>query len=38
VLNQDLLTVPDERILDTHPLATYVGAKLVYGAPDWSGR
>jgi predicted amidohydrolase YtcJ len=38
VLNQDLLTVPDERILDTHPLATFVGAKLVYAAPGWRGQ
>jgi predicted amidohydrolase YtcJ len=32
ILNQDLMTVPDERILDTHPLATFVGARKVYTA------
>ena len=34
ILNQDLLTVPDEQILDTHPLATFVGGEKVYAAPN----
>jgi len=33
VLNQDLMTVPDEKIRATKPLATYVGGKKVYSAP-----
>jgi predicted amidohydrolase YtcJ len=32
VLNQDIMTVPDEKILETHPLATFVGGKKVYAA------
>ena len=32
VLNQDLMTVPEERIVLTHPLATFVGGKKVYSA------
>jgi len=34
VLNQDLLTVPDDKILATHPLATYVGGNKVFSAPS----
>ncbi len=33
ILNQHLLTVPDDKILATHPLATFVGGKKVYSAP-----
>jgi predicted amidohydrolase YtcJ len=33
ILNQDLMTVPDEKILATRPLATFVGGKRVYAAP-----
>lgn len=32
VLNQDLLTVPDDRILATSPLATFVGGHMVHAA------
>jgi predicted amidohydrolase YtcJ len=32
VLSQDLLTVPDDQILSTHPLATYVGGRKVFSA------
>ena len=34
VLNQDIMTVPDEKILETHPLATFVGGKKVYAAEN----
>ena len=30
VLSGDILTVPDDRILSLHPLATYVGGRKVY--------
>ncbi len=33
ILNQDLMTVTDEKILDTRPLATFVGGNKVYSAP-----
>ena len=33
ILNQDLMAVPDEKILATHPLATFVGGRRVYSAP-----
>lgn len=33
ILNQDLLSVPDDKILETHPLATFVGGKKMYSAP-----
>jgi predicted amidohydrolase YtcJ len=33
ILDQDLMTVPDDRILATHPLATFVGGREVYAAP-----
>lgn len=33
VLDQDLMTVPEERILDTAVLATYLGGKPVYERP-----
>jgi predicted amidohydrolase YtcJ len=36
ILNQDLMTVPDEQILATHPLATFVGGRKVYSAPGSS--
>ena len=32
VLNQDLMTVPDDKILATRPLATFVGGRKVYAA------
>ncbi len=33
ILNQDLMTVPDEKILATRPLATFIGGRRVYAAP-----
>jgi predicted amidohydrolase YtcJ len=33
VLNQDLMSVPDEQILATHALATFVGGRKMYSAP-----
>lgn len=33
ILNQNLLSVRDEEILSTRPLATYVGGQRVYSAP-----
>jgi predicted amidohydrolase YtcJ len=33
VLSDDLLTVPDDRILSIAPLATYVGGRRVFAAP-----
>jgi predicted amidohydrolase YtcJ len=33
ILNQDLMSVPDDRILATRALATYVGGRQVYAAP-----
>jgi predicted amidohydrolase YtcJ len=32
ILNQDIMTVPDEQILSTHPLATYVGGREVFAS------
>jgi predicted amidohydrolase YtcJ len=36
VLNQDILTVPDSQLLQTHPIATFVGGRQVYAAPNSS--
>ena len=33
ILSQDLMTVPDDRILETRPVATYVGGNRVFSAP-----
>jgi predicted amidohydrolase YtcJ len=33
ILNQDLMTVADDQILATGPVATFVGGKQVYAAP-----
>ena len=33
ILSQDLMTVPDDKILETRPLATYVGGRKVFSAP-----
>lgn len=30
-----LMSVPDEQILETHPLATFVGGRNVYSAPGF---
>jgi predicted amidohydrolase YtcJ len=32
ILSQDIMTVPDDQILSTHPLATYVGGRKVFAA------
>ena len=32
ILSQDLMTVPDDRILETRPVATYVGGRKVFSA------
>ena len=32
ILNHDLMTVPDDQILATHPWATYLGGKEVFSA------
>jgi predicted amidohydrolase YtcJ len=37
VLSADFLTVPEEQILQLRPLATYVGGKKVFTAPDAKG-
>jgi predicted amidohydrolase YtcJ len=34
ILSQDILTVPDDQILATHPLATYVGGHEVFSDRD----
>jgi len=34
ILNQDLMTVPDDKILATHPLATYLGGRKVFSAEN----
>jgi len=34
ILNQDILTVPDEKLLETHPLATFVGGTKVFAAEN----
>ena len=34
ILNQDIMTVPDEKLLETHPLATFVGGKKVFAAEN----
>jgi predicted amidohydrolase YtcJ len=33
ILSQDLMTIPDDRILETRPVATYVGGRKVFSAP-----
>jgi predicted amidohydrolase YtcJ len=36
ILSQDIMTVPDDKILGTHVLATYVGGRKVFAAPNTS--
>jgi predicted amidohydrolase YtcJ len=36
ILSHDLMTVPDDQILGTHVLATYVGGRKVFAAPNTS--
>jgi predicted amidohydrolase YtcJ len=38
VLSADYLTVPEEEILKLRPMATYVGGKKVFSAPDAGGK
>ena len=37
VLSADYMTVPEEQILQLRPMATYVGGKKVFNAPDANG-
>ncbi len=37
ILSGDFMTIPEDEILKLHPLATYVGGKKVYSAPDVKG-
>lgn len=34
ILSQDIMTVPDDQILSTHPLATFVGGRRIFSAPN----
>jgi hypothetical protein len=34
ILSQDILTVPEDKILSIHPLATYVGGRQVFSSKD----
>ena len=34
VLSGDFMTIPEDEILMLHPLATYVGGRVVYSAPN----
>jgi predicted amidohydrolase YtcJ len=34
VLSGDFMTIPEDEILKLHPMATYVGGRKVYSAPD----
>jgi predicted amidohydrolase YtcJ len=34
ILSDDILTVPDDKILEIRPLATYVGGRRVFGLPS----
>jgi predicted amidohydrolase YtcJ len=34
VLSQDLMTVPDDKILETRALTTYVGGRKVFAAEN----
>ena len=37
VLSGDFMTIPEDEILKLHPLATYVGGRKVYEAPEANG-
>jgi len=37
VLSGDFMTIPEDEILKLHPLATYVGGRKVYAAPEATG-
>ena len=34
ILSADFMTIPEDQILQLHPLATYVGGRKVFSAPD----
>ena len=34
VLSGDFMAIPEDEILKLHPLATYVGGRVVYSAPN----
>lgn len=34
VLSADFMTVPEDQILQLRPMATYVGGRKVFSAPD----
>jgi predicted amidohydrolase YtcJ len=37
VLSADFMTIPEDEIPKLHPMATYVGGRKVYSAPDAKG-
>ena len=37
VLSGDFMTIPEDDILKLHPMATYVGGRKVYAAPEANG-
>jgi predicted amidohydrolase YtcJ len=37
VLSADFMTIPEDEILKLHPMATYVGGRKVYEAPEANG-
>ena len=37
VLSGDFMTIPEDEILKLHPMATYVGGRRVYAAPEANG-
>jgi predicted amidohydrolase YtcJ len=37
VLSADFMTIPEDEILKLHPMATYVGGRKVYEAPEATG-
>ena len=37
VLSGDFMTIPEDEILKLHPMATYVGGRKVYEAPEAKG-
>ena len=38
ILSADFMTIPEEQILQLHPMATYVGGRRVFSAPDAKAR
>ena len=37
VLSGDFMTIPEDEILKLYPMATYVGGRKVYAAPEANG-